>query len=168
MGAGTSRDARRHIREWGDFFREFGEIGAGAVDELLKRYEKRKYFRQSLRRLINAGFIIEQKKKFSLTNRGKKFFLEHYPPKNVRADGRWYLLSFDIPVKLNRKRARLREFLRKYNFFPFQKSVWVGPYSLSVEVWKFVVDNDLQKYCKPMVVEILEGIDELKKHFKLK
>jgi len=44
----------------------------------------------------------------------------------IPKEGKWYLISFDIPVKLNSKRVALRRLLRDFNFYPFQKRIEGG------------------------------------------
>lgn len=72
--AKTSRDAWRHIREIGKFFRDTREVSEMAIEEFLGRYRKRKYFRQSLQRLVQRGIIVKRDRGFALTLKGLRFF----------------------------------------------------------------------------------------------
>lgn len=167
--AKTSTDARRHIREWREFFADGMDFSEELVEEFLKKYKRRKHLKQSLRRLIERGFIKLEKTKLIVTKTGFKFFnpdAEKYLDKKTW-DGKWYLISFDIPVKLNVKRDRLRRILKAYYFYPLQKSVWVGPNKFGKDIWKFLVNEELDGYCKIMIVDVIEGDEELKKHFRL-
>lgn len=167
--AKTSTDARRHIREWSSFFADSMAFSEELVNEFLKKYKKRKHLKQSLRRLIKRGFIKEEKGKLIVTKSGFKFFnpaAGKYIDKK-EWDGKWYLLSFDIPIKLNVKRDRLRRVLRAYNFYPLQKSVWVGPNKFGEDIWKFLVNEEIDEYCKIMIVDVIEGDEEIRKHFRL-
>ncbi len=156
--AKTSKDAARHIQEWSEFFRDGKDIAEEIVEEFINQYKRKKYLRQSLERLVSRGFLKAKDSKVSPTREGLRFFRRHMKNKMTAAskEGKWYLISFDIPVKLNSKRAALRRLLRDFNFYPFQKSVWIGPEQLGVEVWEFIVDNKLEKFCRPMFVDILE------------
>ncbi|KKU16607.1 MAG: hypothetical protein UY26_C0003G0214 [Candidatus Jorgensenbacteria bacterium GW2011_GWA1_48_13] len=156
--AKTSRDAHKHIRELSEFFRDGKEIALEIVEEFINQYKRKKYLRQSLERLTARGFLKTKDGKISPTKEGLRFFRRHMKNKMtaIPKEGKWYLISFDIPVKLNSKRVALRRLLRDFNFYPFQKSVWIGPEPLSAEVWEFIVENKLEKFCRPMFVEILE------------
>ena len=156
--AKTARDARKHIREWSEFFREGKEVTKNLIDEFVNQYKRKKYLRQSLERLIARGFLRTKDDKFSPTKRGLRFFRRHIKNKfaTVPKEGRWYILSFDIPVRLNSKRIALCRLLRDFNFYPFQKSVWIGSHQLVQEIWEFIVENKLESFCKPMIVDILE------------
>jgi len=167
----TSVDARRHIREWSAFFSDLGEVGTAAVEEFIREHKKQKYLRQSLHRLVARGFVRKRGNSFSATLRGFRLFHRS----SVRAketaarwDGKWRLISFDVPVRENAARNQLRAFLKEFNFYQLHKSVWVCPNALADTFWKLMVEYELDKYCKAMVVEILEGDADLKRHFKIK
>jgi len=167
--AKTSRDARRHIRAISEFFAAGKAVTEAAVNDFIGTYKKRKFLKQSLRRLIEKGLVEKKNNKFVPTLAGIRFFRSNIErslkPKNW--DGKWYLLSFDVPVKLNVKRDYLRRVLKSYDFYPLQKSVWVGPNKFGDDLWEFVVQKELNKYCRVMVVSVLEGDEDLKKYFKI-
>lgn len=164
--AKTSHDARRHIREWSRFFGDGMVVTEKLVDDFIKKHKKKKYLKQSLRRLIEKGLIARNDNKFILSSKGNSIF-KLYKNRNLSNwDHKWYLISFDIPVNFNRKRDSLRRVLKIYNFYQLQKSVWVGPNQFSEDLWEFIVNEDLDKYCKVMVVEIIEGDEDLRKYFR--
>ncbi|MFH0712290.1 MAG: hypothetical protein V2A55_00295 [Candidatus Jorgensenbacteria bacterium] len=167
--AKTSKDARRHIRELSNFFSGVEEVTEELIDELIKNYKRKKYIKQSLKRMIDQGLIVKRNKKFSVTKEGKIFFRRYLSgSKNNKKtwDGKWYFVMFDVPVKFDRKRRILRSLLREYMFYPLQKSVWVSPQQLADDFWKRIVKNDLDRYCKILSTNILEGDEELKEYFK--
>lgn len=168
----TLADTRRHIREWGAFFRDMEVAGAEAVDVFLKARTARKYLKQSLRRLVAGGFVREREGKFMLTRKGHRFFLKIGGGDIDRNctkhwDGKWRLVSFDVPSNRNVMRDRLRALLKEYGFYQLHKSVWVCPVIIAPDFWETVVGEGLDQYCKVMVVDILEGDEDLRKHFKL-
>ncbi len=167
--AKTSTDAKRHIREWSRFFKDIAEFTEEAINNFLKDHRKRKYLKQSLKRLLNKGFLVKKNNKISFTLRGQRFFKQNFG-RNIIVDwdSKWRLISFDVPGNYNIKRDRLRALLRGFDFYPLHKSVWISPASLSDDFWKLAVENELDKYCKVMIVEILEGEKEYKKYFGIK
>jgi DNA-binding transcriptional regulator PaaX len=76
-------------------------------------------------------------------------------------------VSFDVPNRYRNRRDVLRSSLKEAGFYQLQKSVWIAPYEMTKEFWKFVVTNGLHKYCKVMLIEVLEGDEGLRRHFKL-
>ena len=136
----------------------------------LKNREKKNYLKQSLRRLEKRGFLLRKENKFSPTPEGLRFFsklklLDSNKQVLKKWDGKWRLISFDVPVADDRKRYFLRNLLRNFNFHKLQKSVWICPNQLATDFWKILVDYELDKYCKAMVVEVVEGDEELKAYF---
>lgn len=70
----------------------------------------------------------------------KKFLLETLAIENPQKwDGKWRVVSFDIPEKYKLARRAFQQKLRELNFFPLQKSVWVHPSPCESEV-KFLCD----------------------------
>lgn len=171
--AKTSKDAWRHIREWSQFFSDMKSVSEEVVDLFLEKQKKKKHLKQSLRRLKERGFLVRDGSVIRPTRTGAKFFrrhalaLSHNRVNPLPWDGKWRLISFDVPVKKDPKRYELRALLREFNFYPVQKSVWACPNQMVEGFWKLLVDYELDSYCKAMVVEIVEGDKELKKHFKL-
>lgn len=172
--AKTSKDAYRHIREWGEFFSEFKWISEKIIDEFITEHKRKQYLKQSLKRLISRGFIQKRDNKLNLTLEGLKFFRKRGLPPSIKTskakqnwDGRWRLISFDVPGDYNQERDRLRSILKAFDFYLLHKSVWVCPNFLAEDFWRLIVKERLDKYCKVMMVEIIEGDEELKKHFNL-
>jgi len=56
----TSVDARRHVRELGQFFTDVNSVAEAIVDEFIKARKKKKYLKQSLKRFIEKGLIVRQ------------------------------------------------------------------------------------------------------------
>ncbi|MCP6719966.1 MAG: hypothetical protein KJI72_01390 [Patescibacteria group bacterium] len=166
--AKTSRDTWKHIREWSGFFKDEKAVTEASVDKFLTHHKKRKHLKQSLDRLIKRGFIKERGGKLTPTDNGIRFFRKHTGARQnpKRWDGKWRLISFDVPGGYSIKRDQLRALLKEFNFYPLQKSVWVCPSYVADEFWKLVTGYDLDKYCKVMLVDIVEGDKELKNHFR--
>ena len=166
--ARTSTDARRHIRELGEFFRDIKIVTETAASEFIKQHEKRKFLQQALSRLIKRGLIKKEENKLSLTQRGYNFFLRRQPIQKYQWQGKWVLISFDVPVKSNSDRNQLRTILQDFNFYQLHKSVYICPYIMSKDFLKLLTEYDLEKYCRLMIVEIIEGDKEIKRYFGIK
>ncbi len=171
--AKTSRDARRHMEGLSRFFSGENGVSNAVFREYLKKSEQKKYLKQSLRRLIAKGFITEDSRGYTPTLKGTRFFRRFLKKNGDKSelpnewDKKWRLVTFDVPCKENLKRCQIRSLLKEFDFYQLQKSVWVCPSSISKKFWEIAVQNDLDKYCKTMLVDIIEGDDELKKYFRL-
>ena len=170
--AKTSRDAWRHAREWSSLFADLKSLANSEIEAFLKQQKKKKYLKQSLRRLKERGFLLEKSNSLVVTKNGLKFFrkqnlLARSNELPSKWDGKWRLISFDVPVKNEAERQQLRSFLKEFNFFQLHKSVWVSPYKLAEDFWQLLIDYELNEYCKMMTVEIIEGGEEMKHFFHL-
>lgn len=170
--AKTSRDAWRHYGAILDFFSMVEEVVSGEVfEEFICLRKEQKYLRQSFRRLLARGFIKKERGGWRLTKEGLRFSRRRLKPASSRAagmwDGKWRLVSFDVPVDRNDARDALRALLVEFDFFPLQKSVWVSPFAAEEEFIELVRGRDLWRYCKLMMVDILEGDETLREKFKL-
>ncbi len=159
----TSIDAIRHMRELGEFLRDFNEVGNAAIEEFIESRKNKRFLKQSLERLIKRGYLEEKGGKLKKTKHGNLFFKKRFPlpVEEIKNGGKWYVLSFDIPVCENKKRNSLRYLLKKISFYQLQQSVWIGPHKLAKDVWEFIVENGMKNYCFPMIVDIVEGEERL-------
>ncbi len=167
--AKTSKDAGRHIRELSSFFADGKAIANEVIDDFIKSYKNKKYLKQSLDRLVAQRIIAKHENKLKVTRKGLLFFNR----KSIKSatnepwDGKWRIISFDVPGDYSRKRNQLRGLLREFDFLPLQKSVWISPHAVADNFWKLAVNYNLHDYCKIMLVEILEGDRELRKRFNI-
>lgn len=168
--AKTSRDAWRHYGAIVDFFGVLEDlVSRDAWEEFVRAHKERKYLRQSFRRLVARGFIKEAGGKWKVTALGARFFgrTRRVSQRPASWDGKWRLVSFDVPVERNTMRDSLRALLVEFDFLPLQKSVWVSPFATEREFVELMEERGLWRYCKLMVVDILEGDQDLRRQFKL-
>lgn len=127
-GVGRLFLPRRKIRE--DYLKDFKETNFSYLERTLKRLEKEK-----LVRINEAG----GKTIVSITTQGKRRILK-YSLEDLRIkkpshwDGRWTLISYDVPEK----RAFIRDYLRRVlvhlGFYPFHKSIYLHAYPCRPQV----------------------------------
>ncbi|MEA3293338.1 MAG: hypothetical protein U9P88_02675 [Patescibacteria group bacterium] len=107
-----------------------------------------------------------------LTGKGKLKALTYHFEKmrieNKEWDGKWRLVSFDIPENIRDGRRALREKIKKLGFYELQKSVLVFPYKCRNEIEFIVEFFDLRKYVRFGVLESIDNEIHLKKIFDLK
>lgn len=73
--------------------------------------------------------------------------------KEKRKDGKWIMLTFDIPEKHRKSRLLLRSILLNLEYKMFQQSIWVCPYDVSEKTEKLLQMYDLDKYVKIFLIE---------------
>lgn len=120
------------------------------------------------RRLINIehnseGWVLK------LTEKGKeralKCYLKAFALKCKKWDGKWRMVIFDIPTKLNRKRDALRDFLKHMGFKDLQKSIYISPYPCKEEVEAIIEYLQLKFYTKFLEADFIDDRDKLKVMF---
>lgn len=134
----------------------FGEIFfASPADYSMARMQKRifdkalglnsKTIKQTIFKMKSHGWI---KKDMKLTSEGKERLKNVLPTLLVKRkwDGNWYLVIFDIPETLHRKRDILREKLKGLGFGQLQQSVWISPLNYLNLLEKIVFDLQLGFY----------------------
>jgi len=60
-------------------------------------------------------------------------------------DGRLYLVSYDMPVRRNKERDYLRNYLKAIGCGMLQQSVWLTPYNPTVLLKQFVQEHNLSE-----------------------
>lgn len=111
----------------------------------------------ALKRLRERGlidFVSDEKLAYRLTDKGKqKAIWESISLKDEKWDGKWRVVIFDIPEKRRQARNLLRDSLKKWNFIPWQKSVWATKKdcttalrnfikNVGIENWVIVLESD--------------------------
>jgi len=136
--------------------------------------------KDELRRGINYLYkvnLIDKEKNddgsttIKLTDKGElralNVQLENLKNKKEKWDGKWRMVSFDIPEPFKKGRDALRQKLKRIGFRELQKSVLVFPYDCKKEISFLVKMFDLKKYVRFGVFEFVDNGDDLKAAFKL-
>ena len=96
-----------------------------------------------------------------LTNKGKKRLMEYSLDmleikKPEKWDGKWRVLTFDIPVHpkaYNSAREALRNKIKELGFYQIHKSVWVYPYECEDELLFIAEMFKVQQYIEIFTVD---------------
>ena len=75
--------------------------------------------------------------------------------KRKRKDGKWIMIIFDMPQKLNKSRNLLRSILKNLGYKMFQQSVWITPYDVSEKTEKLLQEYSLDQYIRIFTIEEL-------------
>ncbi|TSC90680.1 MAG: Uncharacterized protein CEN92_424 [Candidatus Berkelbacteria bacterium Licking1014_96] len=163
-----------------------GEIAEELADAFFDQQEMRRKIRSNdfasvrlfdyLKNINNSDYIEiktktdEKKNKFysiKLTNKGQLKLLENSNEQKI--DGKWRLLSFDVPEELTSQRNSFRCALKRIGFRQVQKSLWACPFSkadkvaLAVEYYKLnqyvayfiVAKTDIESHLKLLFRDVL-------------
>lgn len=110
--------------------------------------------RMILLRLERKGLISRTSGDHKLTPRGREFMqrlkakIEH----NSKWDGKWHLVTFDVPEKKRYDRAWLRSVLSLSGYEPLHKSVFLGKFALPEEIYREIYSRKLKNYVKLLTV----------------
>ncbi|MCI0542661.1 hypothetical protein L0Y69_02850 [bacterium] len=108
----------------------------------------------------------------TLTESGKTRVLEYdfEEMKIVRPkkwDGKWHIISFDIPEPKRKARRNLSIKLRGIGCYPLQESLFISPYSCREEIDFLGEIAQVRKYIFYLVAEKIENEEFLKRFFSL-
>jgi len=88
----------------------------------------RSKFRRALANSIGKGLVEKLEESYRLTPAGRKRLQELLPSykKSAAWDGRLWLVIYDIPEEITRKRDKFRKFLEEIGCRKVQESVWLS------------------------------------------
>ena len=131
------------------------------------RIEREKISRQLIY-LRNRGYIeYSREKKYTsvkLTLKGKIKLLENSNENKI--DGKWRMLSFDIPEEIRRTRNQFRCAIKRIGFRQVQQSLWACPFVRSDQISKIIDYYKVNKYVAYLIVEKTDIEDHLCKIFE--
>ena len=143
-------------------------------------YEWKKINKEKLRKDINQLYqskLIKRKENSDnsctmiLTEKGKlRALTYHFDKIKVKEgnwDGKWRLITFDIPENKRKGRDALRDKIKKFGFYELQKSVWIYPYRCKDEMDFIIEFFGLRKYVRFGILESIDNELHLKKIFNL-
>jgi len=110
---------------------------------------------------VTRVFITEKGKLKALSSQ-----LENLKNKKGEWDGKWRMVSFDIPELYKKGRDALRYKLKYIGFRELQKSVFIFPYDCQKEIASLVDLFELKKYVRFGILEMIDNGDNLKRLFK--
>ena len=153
------------------------KISEGTIDSFVSQkelYNKIKFdsyeatkFCNHLRSMMGSGYVEIKKENgtssVKLTQKGRIKLIES--AKDNQIDGKWRMLSFDIPEKFAKKRNQLRSSIKRMGFRQVQKSLWACPYVRADEVELIINDIGINEYVAYMIVEKTDMENYLKKLF---
>ncbi|MCL5292387.1 MAG: hypothetical protein M1548_07670 [Actinobacteria bacterium] len=119
--------------------------------------------RATLFRLKQKGLIVSSRKGretlFGLSDQGKEFLSSikiRIAKAEERWDGKWLLLSFNIPEKKRVLRNLLRNKLAMLGFGRLHTNLWISPYDLREECSKIIRELGVEDYVSLFITSYVE------------
>lgn len=138
-------------------------------------------FYTALARLKNRRYILRTpQREYELTSTGEYAALkasirkglvdlEHKdsPPDKKEWDGRWRIVTFDVPEKQRPIRDYIRSVLKRLGCYEFQRSMWIYPFKFPPFISKLFEDHHLRSYAKIITTYDIDYDADLRKYFRL-
>ena len=99
--------------------------------------------------------LVFEQSRLSLSNTKRKW------------DGRWRIVTFDIPERRRSVRARLREMMKSIGFVRLQESVWVYPYDCEEFIALLKAELKIGRSVLYVIADSIEQDKILRSHFNL-
>lgn len=154
-------------------------IGLKAIMDILdkeKRKPTRKQIRHTLKNLEKKKIISLKEKNGELLvtfrERGKDLLLRYKIDelkieKPRRWDGKWRMVTFDIPEKKKLARNVLREKLKELGFYRLQRSVFIHPYDCEREIELIKKVYEVEAFVRFIIAKSIDNQTKLIKKFNL-
>lgn len=118
------------------------ELESERFFEYLRRLEKRGYVKIKIR---------DKSCSVRLTKKGEIKLIENN--KDNIIDGKWRMISFDIPEKLKNRRNLFRSAIKRIGFRQVQKSLWACPFIKADKIEKIINYYKVKKFVCYLIVE---------------
>jgi len=134
------------------FFEEMAPYQGGSLIQKVSRMDRRMgdllgrdRFRGAFRNIQKKGWINEN---LDVTSKGQKRLKSILPQyfEEKKWDGKWYIVSYDVPENKRWLRKVLRNTLQELKFGPLHKSLWISPYNFLGDIEKIVHQYNLETY----------------------
>ncbi len=145
---------------WIGFTEEISPLGSAGSMSMMKRLDLRlggynpDALSSTFYKLRAKGWLDPN---WELTKEGWKRLKSVIPEykKPAEWDGKWYIVTFDIPESYRMKRNAFREKLKKLGFGRLQDSVWISPLDYLANVESLVKFHKMEYWVIPSVTDKL-------------
>ena len=145
------------------------------ADIVWERFNIR-YLKRKLQRLEKQK-LVEIKEKAGkqivvITDRGRNKILQYsINEMTIKKpdiwDGRWWVVSYDLPEKFRRLRLILQRYFLNWNFYPLHESVYLHAYSCKDEVTFLKEYLGIGEYVKVFDVRNIDNDKEFRKFYAI-
>lgn len=160
LSSGLLRNLGDFILLWVGFAEEIGPLGSGGSMSMMKRLDLRlggydpDALYNNFHKLKTRGWLDPD---WKLTKEGWKRLKGVLPEykKPSKWDGKWYIITFDIPESCRTKRNAFREKLKELGFGKLQASVYISPLNYLANVESLVKFHKMEYWVIPSVTDKL-------------
>ncbi len=135
------------------------ERGIASVETILgggqdlPRHVKRESVRTTLWRLEKRGLVERlERGELKLSLAGSQFLKQKERPPEEPWDGKWRLITFDIPEKRRRERDWLRSALLNAGYSFIQRSVFLGKQPIPRAIFETIKERNLSGFVRLIIV----------------
>lgn len=165
LALGLTHSAKTHIRLITNLPREWREIDRRALGRSVGKLYQSKLVKQKHNKDGTWTLV--------LADQGKKLALRYNLAtlkilKPTQWDGKWRVVTYDIPEKLRNLRIDVLRTIQSLGFVELQHSVFVHPFECRNEIDFSIEACDARPYIRYMLVDEFDISEPLLKHFKLK
>lgn len=136
---------------------------SGQISNSLKELNKLKYIKK--KQNYDGSILVSLSEKGKLRILNMRF--RRLNTKKEKWDGKWRMVSFDIPEECKKGRNALRYRLRMAGFHEVQESLFLYPYDCEKEIRDLIELLKLQKYVRFGLLDFIDNQEGLKGMFKL-
>jgi|SRR3989344_560826 len=143
----------------------------GLKNPVFKKYRqenRRTKFRKIIYYLKKNNYIkvqnLKGKEAIMLTKKGIDRALKasfKVDGEKQRKDGKWIMLTFDIPVAHKKARALLRSILHNLGYKIFQQSIWISPFDISEKTEELLQLYSLDQYVRIFLIEEIKEVKSM-------
>ena len=135
-----------------------------ARDKICKNEKDITLFRKRIYNFRKGGYIRRDNRgNFKFTRKGISIInfakIDGLKINELKKDGRWRIIIFDIPQSKSRIRHILRAKLAEFNFHKLQRSVYISPYVCEKEIGELTKLLDIDPYLHLILAESLGPIE---------
>lgn len=139
-----------------------------ARERAAARYRRKR----AIGRLVGQGYVRECGSRLSITPLGKSAIgavatSTRAQLKQTRWDGKWRIVTFDIPEKYAVLRRKVRSVLTRAGFVRLQQSLWVFPHDCRELAQLIQEDPRLTRHILYGVLDRIDNDERLRAAFKL-
>lgn len=140
------------------------EIERRALRRAIDRLYESKWinFKYNEKDKSNTIVVTREGKKVALNFKAHQMKIK--PTK--KWDGKWRVVTFDVPEKARYVRDGIRAALKRMEFFEYQKSVFIHPFECQDEVDFIIEFYEARPWVRFLIVESLDNEFHLLTHFK--
>ena len=133
--------------------------------------------KQALQKMQSQGILIRQikngKEVLVVSEKGKQQVWSVLPEdlqiaRPRKWDGKWRMVTFDIPEKKSRVRREVSSKIRAVGMEAIQDSVFVSPFPCKAEIDRIAEHFDVKEFFIYLEADLIESSHDLSKKFNLK